>query len=96
MVEEPDPQELSAFAQPLRQGEVFPARHHVSGRMIMGTEPGGCIHQNEGFQDFARMDDGEREGADGDDIDPDQVMLRIQSTDHELLPIEAVKAGSEY
>lgn len=95
MVEEPDPQQLGAFSQPRRQRKIFPARHDVSGRMIMGTEPGGGIHQNERFQDFARMDDGEREGADGDDIDPDQVMLRIESADDELLTVEAVKTGPE-
>ena len=57
MVEECDAQQLSGVSQPLRQGEIFPARSHVSGRMIMGTEPGGGIHENQLFEDFSGMDD---------------------------------------
>lgn len=95
MVEERDSEQLGRVAQPLRQREIFPARGHIGRRMVMGTEPGGSIHEDQGFEDFAGMHDRKRERTNGHEIDPDYAMLGIQPTDQELLTIQAGKAGPE-
>ena len=41
------------------------------------------------------MHDGQRQGADRDDVDPDDAVLRIQPADQELLAVQSRKERSE-
>ena len=87
MVQQRNAEQISRLAQPFGQGAVFEARRDVIGGVIVGTNPGAGIHQDQGLEDLARMDDGQIERAGGDDIDPDQTMFRIETTDEELFPV---------
>jgi len=61
----------------------------------MGTEPGGGIHEDQGFEHFPRMDERQGQGADRHHIETDHAMLPIEATHDELLPVQALKAGPE-
>lgn len=53
----------------------------------MSAQPGGGIHEDQGFEHFPRMDERQGQGPDRDHIDADHAMLAIQATDDELLAI---------
>ena len=61
----------------------------------MGADDRGAIQEDRGFEDFPRMDDAEREGADGHDVDADDGVFRIQTGDQELFAIETLKERTE-
>ena len=67
----------------------------ITGRVIVRTDPGGGVHQDQRFEDFARMHDGQGEGADRDDVDADDAVLRIQSADQELFTVQSRKERSQ-
>ena len=92
MIEQGDTEQVRALLQPDRQLTIFLAGCGIIGRVIVRTNPGGGIHEDQRFEHFAWMHDGQRQGADGDDIDPDDAVLRIQSADEELF---AVQSGKE-
>ena len=52
------------MAKPLREDAIFLAGRRIAGRMIMGRDTGSRIHEDELFKDFARLDDGQRQGTD--------------------------------
>ena len=89
------PNRSASLAQPFGQDAIFRARRDIPGGMIVGTDPGAGIHQDQRLEDFTRMDDGQGERPGGHDIDADEPMFRIQATDQELFPIQASKQGSE-
>ena len=62
----------------------------------MGADDRGAIQEDRGFEDFARMDNAEREGANGHDIDADDGVFGVETGDKELFTIETVKEGTEY
>ena len=63
-------------------GEDAAARSHP-----YPTKPGASIHQDQRFEDFTRMDNGQIERTSRDDIDPDESMFRIETADQELLAV---------
>ena len=83
------------MAQSLSKDAVFWAGRRITGGMIMGTDERGGIHENEGFEHFPRMHDGQGQRADRDDVDSDDAVFGIESADKELLSIHALKAGPE-
>ena len=93
MIQQRDAEELSALAESLREEAIFLARGRVAGWVVMGTDERGRIHQDQRLKDFTRMDDGQGQRADRDDIDPDDAVFGIESAHEELFSIQAVKAG---
>ena len=95
MIEKRNAEEFTRLTEPLGQDAVFGTRRDVTGGVIVGTNPGAGVHQDQWFEDFARMDDGQIERAGGDHINPDQTMFRVETTDEELFPIEPGKQRPE-
>ena len=86
MIEEGDAEQFTGLAQPFGQDAVFGARRDVTGGVIVGTNPGAGVHQDQWLEDLARMYVGQCERVGGDDIDPDQTMFPIYTTDDYLFP----------
>jgi hypothetical protein len=95
MIEQGNAEQFSRLAQPFGQDAIFGARRDVTRGVIVGTNPGAGIHQDQRFEDFAWMDNGQIERASGDDIDADETMFRIQATDQELFPVQTGKQRPE-
>jgi hypothetical protein len=95
MIQERDPQELSALAEALGEDSILLTRRRITGRMIMGTNTSGRIHQDQRLEDFPGMDNRDGQGPDRDNIEPNDVMLCIESANKELLAIETFKTGPE-
>ena len=95
MVQQRNAEQIGRLAQPFGEDAIFGARRDVTGGVIVGTNPGAGVHQDQWFEDFARMDDGQIERAGGDHINPDQTMFRVETTDEELFPIEPGKQRPE-
>ena len=53
------PNRSASFAQPFGQDAIFGAWRDIAGGVIVGTDPGAGIHEDQRFEDFARMDDGQ-------------------------------------
>ena len=47
------------MAKPLREDAIFLAGRWITRRMIMGTDTGSRIHEDERLKDFSWMDDGQ-------------------------------------
>ena len=95
MVEQGDTEQVRALLQPDRQLTIFLAGCGIIGRVIVRTNPGSSIHEDQRFEHFAWMHDGQGQGADRHEIDPDDAVLRIQSADQELLAVQSSKERSE-
>jgi len=95
MVEESNSKEVAGLAQSFGQDAIFGTGRDVPGRMIMGTEPGTGIHEDQWFEDFAGMDNRQVQRARRDDIDSDELVFCIQTTDEELLSVQTVKQWPE-
>ena len=95
MIQERDAEQVGTLPEPAGEDAILLARCWIAGGVIVGTDPGHGIHQNQRFEHLARMHNGQRQGADGDDIDADDAVLRIQPADQELLAIESRKERSE-
>jgi hypothetical protein len=95
MIEEGDAEEFTGLAQPFGQDAIFGTGRDVARRMIMRTEPGAGIHEDERLEDFAGMDNRQVQRAGGDDIDSDELVLGIQATDEELFPVQTGKQRPE-
>ena len=61
----------------------------------MSADGGAGIHENEGLEDFAGMDDRQGERADRNDIEADDAVFGIEPADHELFTVDALEAGSQ-
>ena len=46
MIQKGDAEQLSAVAKPLREDAIFLAGRRITGRMVMGTDTGGGIHED--------------------------------------------------
>jgi len=95
MVEQGDAKQVGALPESAGEHAILLAGGGITGGVIVGANPGAGIHQDQGFEDFARMHDGHCEGADRDEIDPDDAVLRIQPADQELLAVQSRKERSE-
>ena len=58
MIEQGNAEEVASVAQAFGEHAIFRARRDVARGMIVSTEPGASIHQDERLKDFARMDNG--------------------------------------
>ena len=94
MIQERDAEQVGALPESAGEHAILLARRGIAGRVIVRTDPGGGIHQDQRFEDLSRMHDREGEGADGDDIDPDDAVLRIQSADQELFAVDMRKRAA--
>ena len=83
------------MAKPLCEDAIFWTGRRITRRMIMGTDTGSRIHEDEGFKDFAGVDDGQRQGTDRYNIDADNTVFGVESTYEELLSIQPFEAGPE-
>lgn len=92
MIKEGDSEKFACGLEAMREDAVLGARCGVAGRMVMRGDDGGAVEENGWLEDFARMDDRERETADGNDVDADNGIFRIKAANDELF---AVKAGEE-
>ena len=90
-----DAEQVGALPESAGEHAILLAGCGIAGGVIVGTDPGGGIHQDQRFEDLARMHDGQGQGADGDDIDADDAVLRIQPADQELLAVQSRKERSE-
>ena len=61
MVEQGDAEQVRALLQPDRELPIFFTGCGIIGRVIVCTNPGGRIHEDQRFEHFARMDNRERE-----------------------------------
>ena len=95
MIQKGNAQELSALAEPLGEHAIFLAGRRITGWMVMRTDTGSRIHEDQGLKDFPRMHDGQGQGANRDDINADDAVFRIKPAHEELLAIQAFKTGPE-
>lgn len=96
MVKDGDADEVAGLTEPCREHTIFRTGLRIPGRMIVDADEGGAIQQDRRFEDFARMDDADRERANGHDVDADDGMFGVQTGDKELFPIETVIERPEY
>jgi len=96
MVEDGYADEVDGLTEPGGEDTVFGTGRRIPGGMIVGADDGGGIQEDGGFEDFARMHDAERQGADGNDVHADDGMFGVETGDKELFTIETVKEGTEY
>jgi hypothetical protein len=89
------PNSSAGLAQPFGQDAIFGTGRDIARRVIMRTEPGTGIHENERLEDLARMHNRQVQRAGGDDIDPDELVLGVQATDEELFPVQTGKQRPE-
>ena len=95
MVQQSDAEQLGALPEPAGEHAIFLAGRHIARGVIVRTNPGGGIHQDQRFEDFAGMHDGQGQGADRDDVDADDAVLGIQPADEELLTVQSRKERPE-
>lgn len=96
MVKNGDADEVAGLTEPCREHTIFRTGLRITGRMIVDTDQGGAIQQDRRFEDFARMDDADRERANGHDVDADDGMFGVQTGDKKLFTIETVIKGPKY
>ena len=87
------PSRSAPCSEPAGEHAILLAGCHIARGMIVGTDPGDGVHQDQRFEDFTWMHDGQGQGADRDDIDADDAVLGIQPADQELLAIQSCKQG---
>ena len=95
VIEQGDADELAGLPETGSQGAVFGAGSRIAGRVIVRTQSGAGIHENERLEDFARVNDRQGERADRNDIKTDDAVFGIKSADHELFAVDALEAGSK-
>ena len=77
MIQEGDAEQLSTLPESAGEDTIFLARCGITGGVIVGTNPGYGIHQDQRFEYFAWMHDGQGQGTDRDYIDADDAVLGI-------------------
>ena len=95
MVQERDAEQLSSLPESAGEDAILLAGAGIAGGVIVAADPDDGVHQDQRFEDLAWMHDSQSQGADRDDVDPDDGMLRIQPTDQELLAVQSCKKRSE-
>lgn len=63
VIEERDTEKVTGLAEAGGEGMIFRAWRRIAGRMIVGAQEGAGVHQNEGLEDLARMNDGNGQGT---------------------------------
>ena len=61
MVEDGDADEVAGLTEPGGENTIFRTGFRVAGWMIVRTNDRGAIQEDRRFEDFARMDDAERQ-----------------------------------
>ena len=88
MVQQDDAEQFRSLPESAGEDAILVAgRGIAAGRVIVRTNPGGGIHQDQRFEHFAWVHDGQGEGTDRDDIDPDDTVLGIQPADEEVFTV---------
>ena len=95
MVEQGDAEQIGALPESAGEHTIFLARCGITGWVIVGTNPGYGIHQDQRFKHFTWMHDGQGQRADRHDVHADDGMLGIQSADQEVFAIQSRKERSE-
>ena len=95
MIEQGDAEQIRALPEAAGEDEILLARCGIARGVIVGTNPSYGIHQDQRFEHLAWMHDGQGQGADRHDVHADDAVLRIHSTDQELLAIQSSKEWSE-
>ena len=95
VVKDGNADEVAGLTEPGGKHTVFGTGFRFSGGMIVGADDGGAIQENGGFKDFTGMDDAERQGADGNNVDADDGVFGIETGDKELFAIERGKERTE-
>ena len=95
MVQERDAKQVGTLPEPAGEDSIFWTRCGIAGGVVVRTQPGRGIHQNQGFEDFSGMNDGQGQRPDRHDIDPDDAVLGIEPADQELLAVQVRKQGPE-
>ena len=95
VIEESNAEEFASLAQPFGQDTIHRAGRDIARGMIVRTDPGPGIHENERLEDFTRMENGQIERACIHDINPDELVLSIQAADEELFPVQTGKHSAE-
>ena len=95
MIEKRNAEQFSGLTQPLGQDSIFGTGRDIARRVIMRTEPGTGIHEDQRLKDFARMHNRQVQRASRDDIDADELVLGVQATDEELFPVQTGKQRQE-
>ena len=95
MIEKRNAEQFSGLTQPLGQDSIFGTGRDIARRVIMRTEPGTGIHEDQRLKDFARMHNRQVERASRDDIDADELVFGVQATDEELFPVQTGKQRQE-
>ena len=96
MVEQSDAEQIGALLEPVGEHTILFAGCHITRGVIVGTDPGSGIHQDQRFEHLAGMHDGQGQGADRDDVDADDAVLGIQPADQELLAVQSRKERPEH
>src|SRR4051812_19204335 len=95
MVEQDDAKEVGTLPEPAGEDAILLARGGITGGMIVRTDPGGGVHQNQRLEYFSRMHDGQGQRTDRDDVDPDDVVFRIEPADQEVFAVQPGKERPE-
>ena len=95
MVQQDDAEQVGTLPESAGEHAILLARCDIAGRVIVRTNPGSGAHQDQRFEYLPRMHDGQGQGADRDDIDPDDAVLGIQPADEELLAVQVRKQRTE-
>src|SRR3990172_11925466 len=85
VVHDRDVEHLPAVNQTPRQSLVFIARRRIARGMVVGEDDGLCAAADGGAEDFAGVDDGLVQQAQGDQFDPQDMVLGVEAQNPEVL-----------
>ncbi len=91
MVKDGDADKLTRVFESPSQGAIFLTGSRVSTGMVVRQEDRARVHEDEWFEDFARMDDAQGDRSDADSVDADNGMLRVKGNDYEMLAVESIE-----
>ena len=95
MVQQSDAEQVGSLPKSAGEHAIFLAWGDITRGVIVGTNPGSGVHQDQRFEHLARMHDGQGQRADRDDVDADDAVLGIQPADQELLAVQSRKERPE-
>lgn len=95
VVEQPNAEQFTGLPESCAQRSIFDARCGIPGWVIGCGDDCTGVEENRRFEHFARMHDAECERANRNDVDADDRVFGIKTTDDELLAIESDKAWTQ-
>ena len=95
VVEQPDAEQFTGPPESCGQRSIFDARCGIAGWVIVRGDDRTRVEEDRRFKYLAGMHDAERERANGDDVDADDRMFGIETTDHKLFAVESDKAWAQ-